>query len=61
MSQNTTENLAQKELLTIKIELTVNELNTVMAALQELPHKIVDNTLRKIFAQAQAQTQNPQE
>lgn len=39
----------------VTIEVNVNELNLIFAALQELPHKVVDPVLRKVFAQAQAQ------
>lgn len=41
----------------VTIEVNVNELNLIFAALQELPHKVVDPVLRKVFAQAQAQLQ----
>jgi hypothetical protein len=42
---------------TVKVTLDVNELNVVMGALQELPHRIVDPLLKKIFQQAQEQLQ----
>lgn len=41
----------------VTIEVNVNELNLIFAALQELPHKVVDPVLRKVFAQAQSQLQ----
>jgi hypothetical protein len=39
----------------VKLELAVNDINLVLAALQELPHKIADPMLRKIMEQANAQ------
>lgn len=42
---------------TVKLELTVNELNVVFASLQELPHRVADPILKKLFQQAQAQLQ----
>lgn len=45
---------------TVKVELTVNELNVVFASLQELPHRVADPILKKLFQQAQAQLGQPQ-
>lgn len=42
----------------VKVELTVNEINVVFAALQELPHRIVDPILKKMMQQAQSQLQS---
>jgi hypothetical protein len=39
----------------VKLDFTVNDVNLVLAALQELPHKIADPMIRKIMEQAQAQ------
>lgn len=39
----------------VTLDLTVNDVNLVLAALQELPHKVSDATIRKIMEQAQAQ------
>jgi hypothetical protein len=39
----------------VTLEFTVNDVNLVLAALQELPHKIADPMIRKIMEQAQAQ------
>jgi hypothetical protein len=39
----------------VKLEVTVSELNVVFAGLQELPHRVVDPILKKLFSQAQAQ------
>jgi len=41
----------------VQITLNVNELNTVLAALQELPHRVADPILKSVFTQAQAQLQ----
>jgi hypothetical protein len=45
---------------TVNVELTVNELNVVFASLQELPHRVADPILKKLFQQAQAQLGQPQ-
>lgn len=42
---------------TVSVTLDVNELNIVMGALQELPHRVVDILLKSIFQQAQEQLQ----
>lgn len=42
---------------TVKIDLTINEFNAVMAAIQELPHRVADPILKKMFSQAQIQLQ----
>lgn len=39
----------------IKVELTVQEVNMVLAALAELPHRVADPVIRKVFTQAQEQ------
>jgi len=39
----------------VGLDLTVNEVNLVLAALQELPHKVSDGLLRKIVAQVNKQ------
>ena len=40
---------------TINIELNVQEVNTILAALAELPHRVADPILRKVVEQAQKQ------
>ena len=40
---------------TINIELNVQEVNTIIAALGELPHRVADPILRKVVEQAQKQ------
>lgn len=40
---------------TISIELNVPEVNTILAALGELPHRVADPILRKVVEQAQKQ------
>lgn len=47
--------LAQPTEQTIKLEVNVNELNVILGALQELPHRIADPVLKKVFGQAQSQ------
>jgi hypothetical protein len=42
---------------TINLSLGINDLNIVMAALQELPHRVADPVLRNLMGQAQAQLQ----
>ena len=39
----------------VSLRVTVQELNMVMASLQELPHRIADPILRKLMQQAQEQ------
>ena len=51
------ENQAQPESPAIALELTIQEINVVFAALQELPHRVADPVLRKIMEQAQSQLQ----
>jgi hypothetical protein len=41
----------------VTLELNVQEVNVVFAALQELPHRVADPILRKVMEQAQAQLQ----
>jgi hypothetical protein len=40
---------------TISLELRVPEVNTILAALGELPHRVADPILRKVVEQAQKQ------
>lgn len=51
------ENQAQAESPAIALELNVQEVNVVFAALQELPHRVADPILRKLMEQAQKQLQ----
>ena len=39
----------------ITLELNINEINIVLGALRELPHRVVDQTLNKVIMQAQKQ------
>lgn len=41
----------------INLELTLNELNVVLGALQELPHRLVDGLLKKLVEQGKSQLQ----
>ena len=45
---------------TVTLTVNVNELNIIMGGLQELPHRVVDPLLKKLFQQAQAQLGQPQ-
>lgn len=45
---------------TVTLTVDVNELNVIMGGLQELPHRVVDPLLKKLFQQAQAQLGQPQ-
>lgn len=49
------ENQQAPQTPTVSLTVDVNELNIVMGALQELPHRVVDPLLKKIFQQAQEQ------
>jgi hypothetical protein len=42
---------------TVTLTMDINELNVVVAALQELPHRVVDVILKKLIQQAQEQLQ----
>lgn len=39
----------------INVELTVQEVNTILAALGELPHRVAHPVISKVFEQAQKQ------
>jgi len=39
----------------VSLRVTVQELNVVMASLQEIPHRVADPILRKLMQQAQEQ------
>lgn len=54
---SSTNSVPQQTEQKFNIELNLQELNTVIAGLQELPHRVVDAVLRKIIAQAQEQAQ----
>lgn len=45
----------EKNQPTITLELDVNSVNTILAALGELPHRVADPILRKVVEQAQKQ------
>jgi hypothetical protein len=49
------ENAVDNTVKLINIEISVDELNIVLGALQELPHRVVDKLLKNIFEQAQKQ------
>ena len=51
------ENQQAPQAPTVTLTVDVNELNIIMGGLQELPHRVVDPILKKLFQQAQAQLQ----
>lgn len=51
------ENQQVPQVPTVTLTVDVNELNIIMGGLQELPHRVVDPLLKKLFQQAQAQLQ----
>lgn len=54
------ENQPAQQAPTVTLTVDVNELNIIMGGLQELPHRVVDPVLKKLFQQAQAQLGQPQ-
>lgn len=54
------ENQQAPQTPTVTLSVDINELNVIMGALQELPHRVVDPLLKKVFQQAQAQLGQPQ-
>jgi hypothetical protein len=57
MANQQLDKLSQPTEQTVKLEVNVNELNVILGALQELPHRISDPVLKKVFSQAQEQMQ----
>ena len=55
LDTNLVENEQPPAVPTVNIEMNVNELNVVLAALQELPHRVADPILRSVMQQAQEQ------
>lgn len=51
------ENQPAQQAPAVNLTLDVNELNVVLASLQELPHRVADPLLRKLMQQAQEQLQ----
>ena len=47
----------QEEALVLKV--SINEINVVLAALAELPHRVSDPLIRKLMQQAQEQLPKP--
>lgn len=47
----------QEEALVLKV--SINEINVVLAALAELPHRVSDPIIRKLMQQAQEQLPKP--
>jgi hypothetical protein len=48
---------AQQQPPVLKLEVNVNEVNLILQALAELPHRVADPVIRKVFTQAQEQIQ----
>ena len=48
----------QPQVAIVNVSVDVNELNVILASLQELPHRVADPILRKLIQQAQGQLQN---
>lgn len=46
---------AQQNEQNVNIQLTVNEVNVILGALGEIPHRVADPVLKKVLGQAQAQ------
>jgi len=42
---------------TVSLTMDINELNVIVAGLQELPHRVVDAIIKKLIQQAQEQLQ----
>jgi hypothetical protein len=61
MTDNVEENTptveSQPAAPTVTFAVDINELNVIVAALQELPHRVVDGVLKKLIQQAQEQLQ----
>lgn len=45
----------EKNQSAITLELNVNSVNTILAALSELPHRVADPIMRNVIEQAQKQ------
>lgn len=54
------ENQQQPAVPTATFTLNVNELNVILAGLQELPHRVVDALIKNLMTQAQSQLGQPQ-
>lgn len=52
---NTVENTQASTEKYLTLNVDINEANIIIAALQELPHKVVDTLVKKIYQQASEQ------
>ena len=43
----------------LTLEVSINEINVILSALSELPHRVSDPILRKLMEQAQGQLPKP--
>lgn len=44
---------------TLTLNVNINEINVILAALSELPHRVSDPIMRKLMEQAQGQLPKP--
>lgn len=44
---------------TLALNISINEINVILAALSELPHRVSDPIMRKLMEQAQGQLPKP--
>jgi hypothetical protein len=58
--QNTITTDDQPKAATVTLVVNINEVNTILAALQELPHRVVDPVIKNLLQQAQSQLDQPQ-
>ena len=49
----------QQQVANVTVDVNVDELNVILAALRELPHRVVDQLLRNLMQQAQDQLGQP--
>lgn len=49
--------VANQQQPVVTVEVNVNEVNVILGALAELPHRVADPLIRKVFGQAQEQLQ----
>ena len=51
----------ENENVKVNLELSVNEVNVILAALREMPYRAVNELINSVVAQAQSQLQPKQE
>jgi hypothetical protein len=55
MENDTPETETTNDLVKISLTVTLEEANLILASLQELPHKLVNNLIQNLVQQAQSQ------